>query len=265
MFPAFSLPFLPFTMSNGSGQPWNKDRPVGARLALTQIEIAKIRRELSRQNSTHDWCLFMVAVDSMLRASDLLRLRVRDVQMQNGEIRQTFTWKQKKTSKTVHPVLTPVSQAVLKKWITQSGKREADYLFTREKPRTSPPISVGFYRTLIKQWVRSIGLLPHDYSAHSLRRSKATFMYENGVPVEIIGRLLGHTSPASTIHYLGIDEAEARIRALVNDIFKSRRSNKPKITSQFSDAELDHLSNQIWERLAPKLIDLIKNMEPKND
>ena len=265
MCPAFLLPFLPFSMSNSSGQPWNKDRPVGARLALTRDEITKIRRELSRQNSTHDWCLFMVAVDSMLRASDLLRLRVRDVQMPNGKIRQTFPWKQKKTAKTVHPVLTPATQAALKKWITQSGKCEADYLFTREKPRISPAISVGFYRTLIKQWVRSIGLLPHDYSAHSLRRSKAIFMYENGVPVEIIGRLLGHTSPASTIHYLGIDEAKARSRALAHDIFKPKRSNQPKTTSQFSDAELDQLSAQIWERLAPKLIDLLKIMEPNND
>jgi len=261
MFPAFSLPFLPFIMSNGSGQPWNKDRPVGARLALTQDEITKIRRELSRQNATHDLCLFTVAVDSMLRASDLLRLRVRDVQLPNGKIRQTFPWRQKKTAKTVHPVLTPAAQTALKKWINQSRKCEADYLFTREKSRTSPPISVGFYRTLIKQWVRSIGLLPHDYSAHSLRRSKAIFMYENGIPVEIIGRLLGHTSPASTIHYLGIDEAEARARALANDIFKPKHSNKTKITSQFSDAELDHLSSQIWERLAPKLIDLLNTYD----
>lgn len=252
-------------MSNGSGQPWNKDRPVGARLALMQNEIAKIRRELSQQSSAHDLCLFTVAVDSMLRASDLLRLRVRDIQLSNGKIRQTFAWRQKKTAKTVHPVLTSASQATLKKWITQSGKCEADYLFTREKPRTSLPISVGFYRTLIKQWVRLIDLLPHDYSAHSLRRSKAIFMYENGVPVEIIGRLLGHTSPASTIHYLGIDEAEARARALAHDIFKPKRSNKTKTTSQFSDTELGDLSAQIWERLEPKLIDLLKNMELKND
>lgn len=83
-------------------------------------------------------------------------------------------------------------------------------------------------------------------------------MYENGVNVEIIGRLLGHSSPASTIHYLGIDEAEARSQALANDIFKSARRRKSN-TPQFSDAELDHLSNQIWERLAPKLSDLLND------
>ena len=251
-------------MSRNNGDPWNKDRQVGARLALTPAQVSKIKLELSSHSSCHDLCLFMIAVDSMLRASDLLRLRVRDVQLPNGKIRQTFTWKQKKTSRPVHPVLTPASQSILKKWIKQSGKNKTQFLFTREKPNSSLPISTGFYRTLIKQWARSIGLPPHDYSAHSLRRSKATFMYGNGVPVEIIGRLLGHASMASTIHYLGIDEAEARARALANDMFKSNHAAKAEIPSIFSDTELDQLSSQIWEQLAPKLTDLLNNHDWNN-
>ncbi len=239
-----------------SREPWNKDRQVGARKALSADEIAKIRRHLTATQSYHDLCLFLVAIDTMLRASDLLRLKVSDVCLPDGKILESFPWKQKKTGQGVCPVLTPASQSALRKWLTESGKQFSDYLFTREKPRDSAPITVGFYRTLIKQWVRAIGLRPQGYSAHSLRRSKAIFMYENGVPVEIIGRLLGHSSSASTIHYLGIDEAEARARALENDIFQAKRSWKPQNASRFSDNELDYLSEQIWERLAPKLAEL---------
>ncbi|MGB0907380.1 MAG: tyrosine-type recombinase/integrase [Maricaulaceae bacterium] len=239
-----------------SREPWNKDRQVGARKALSPDEIAKMRRHLSARKSHHDLCLFLVAIDTMLRASDLLRLRVSDVCTPDGKVRDSFPWKQKKTGQGVFPVLTPASQTALKKWIEECQKHFSDYLFTREKPRAGDPISVGFYRTLIKQWVRAVGLRPHDYSAHSLRRSKAIFMYENGVPVEIIGRLFGHTSSASTIHYLGIDEAEARARALANDIFGPKRSQKSENTTRLSDAELDYLSEQIWERIAPKLAEL---------
>jgi len=247
MFPAFSLPFFPFIMSR---EPWNKDRQVGARKALSPSEVSKVRRHLAREKSSHDLCLFIVAVDTMLRASDLLRLRVGDVCAPNGKVHESFPWKQKKTGQGVHPVLTPTSQSVLKKWIKESGKRAEDYLFTREKPRTSQPISVGFYRTLIKQWVKAIGLHRHDYSAHSLRRSKAIYMYQSGVRIEIISRLLGHTSPASTLHYLGIDQAEAQSHALAHDIFKTKHSDK-------SATEMSR------ERLAPRLNDLFLNMEPK--
>ena len=249
-------------MSKRSGQPWNKGRPVGARLALAQTEISNIRRELGTLKSSHDLCLFMTAVDTMLRASDLLQLRVRDVQHPDGSIRQTFPWKQKKTAKPVYPVLTAKAQAALRRWISESGKRETDYLFTREKLRTSKPISVGFYRTLIKSWVRLIGRPPHDYGAHSLRRSKAIFMYERGVAVEYISRLLGHSSPASTLHYLGITEAETRKRALQHDIFKRCKVSKTAAPFQFSETDLDHLGDVLWERLGPKLTNLLKNTEP---
>jgi len=244
-----------------SREPWNKDRQVGARKALSPEEISKIRRHLSAGKSRHDLCLFVVAVDTMLRASDLLRLRVADVCMPNGKIRDSFPWKQKKTGQGVHLVLTPTSQSTLKKWITESGKQPSDYLFTREKPRASAPITVGFYRTLIKQWVKAIGLHRHDYSAHSLRRSKAIYMYQNGVRIEIISRLLGHTNPSSTLHYLGIDQAEAQSHALAHDIFKTKRSdNSP---TEMCNAELDVLADLLWERLAPHLNDLFLSMDPK--
>jgi integrase len=242
-------------------EPWNKDRQVGARQALTQAEVSKITHALSRQPSTHDLCLFAVAVDSMFRASDVLRLRVRDVCLPNGKVKQTFSWKQKKTAKPVHPVFSPKTQTAIRNWVLESGKRDTDFLFTREKCRTGKSISIGFYRTLIKQWVCSIGLSPEDYSAHSLRRSKAIFMYQRGVPVEIIGRLLGHTSSASTIHYLGIDEAQARAKALAHDIFQNATKMKPSVSSNFSLAEIDHLSDQIWDRLAPKLSGFLKSMD----
>lgn len=257
MFPAFSLPFLPLIMSR---EPWNKDRQVGARKALSPSEVGKIRRHLASEKSSHDLCLFVVAVDTMLRASDLLRLRVADVCAPNGKVFASFPWKQKKTGQGVHPVLTPTSQAVLKKWIEESSKQPSDYLFTREKPRTSASITVGFYRTLIKQWVKAIGLHRHDYSAHSLRRSKAIYMYQSGVRIEIISRLLGHTSPASTLHYLGIDQAEAQSHALAHDIFKTKRSDKS--ATELSDAELDALADHLWERLATRLNDFFLNTEP---
>jgi len=78
-------------------------------------------------------------------------------------------------------------------------------------------------------------------------------MYENGETVEIIGRLLGHASPASTVQYLGISQAKAQARALANDIFSKPKPKDLLHNSQLSEVDIDHLSQQIWERLASKL------------
>lgn len=237
-------------------QPWNKGRSVGPRQGLTSDQVRQVRAHLSKQKSNHDICLFSVAIDTMLRASDLMALRVRDVILPNGHIRESFPWRQKKTSGGVSPVLTPQSQKTLRTWLAESHKRPEHFIFTREKPIDGPPITVGFYRQLVKSWVKAIGLSPHHYSAHSLRRSKAIFMYERGVSVEIIGRLLGHQSPASTIHYLGIDENAARVLAQSHDIFSAKPVPKSKPIPRFSSEELDIISEKIWVRLAQKLSDL---------
>ena len=85
-------------------------------------------------------------------------------------------------------------------------------------------------------------------SQHSLRRAKAIYLYKHGVTVELIGRLLGHRSSISTIRYLGIDEAQAREAALTHNIFDP----KPASRSQMN------LADQLWELLAPKLAEYLK-------
>ena len=239
-------------MTREYGRPWNKDRVVGSRKPLSQVEVGQIRTALAADDP-HDLCLFLTAIDTMLRASDLLQLRVADVQQNNGVIKTSFPWRQKKTTTGVFPVLTPMTQKALSSWIQFTGKQPEDFLFTRQKPNNNNPITIGFYRTLIKNWVASIGLSPEFYSAHSLRRTKATFLYERGVTVEIIGRLLGHKSPASTIRYLGIDEAHAQDAALTHDIFGSKKRTKKKDQFSFSDTEIKKISDQIWRNLSARL------------
>jgi integrase len=206
-------------MTNNSRDPWNKGRRVGARRELSKEQVAAIRSNLQRDQSGHDLCLFMVAIDTMLRADNLLQLRVRDVAQADGEVRETFPWKQNKSSEPVYPVLTPPTQCVVRIWLSGSGKQPDHFLFTRKKRAEDAPISAGFYRELVKQWVDEIGLYPEEYSGHSLRRTKAIFMYNRDVPIAVISRLLGHKTEAATMHYLGVTNAIVRNYALANGIF----------------------------------------------
>lgn len=207
-------------MTHNSDHLWNRNRRVGPREALTQKQVQSIRKLLAKKPSAHDLCLFMVAIDTMLRASNLLQLRVCDVMQPDGSIRESFPWRQNKSSEPVNPVLTLPTRRTLQKWIDESGKSPDDYIFTRTKPADSSPITAGFYRELIKGWVRSIELYPDSFSGHSLRRTKAIFMYERGVPIPIIGRLLGHKTESATLHYIGVTDKVARDYALGNGIFR---------------------------------------------
>ncbi len=203
--------------------PWNKGRSVGQRIAFTQEEVIAISACLERQNRLHDLCLFMVAIDSFLRCSDVLKLKVRDLQTASGYFRESFPWRQQKTKYNVVPVLTEKTRQACASWIAHNHKKADHYLFTRSKAINAAPICDTYYRELVKHWAECIGLDGEQYSTHSLRRSKPTWLYEQGVSVENIGQLLGHKSTEATLRYLGLTLAKAQADALKHDIFKPRR------------------------------------------
>ena len=62
-------------------RPWNKGRLVGQKPALKLKEIWSIRIRLQISAEARDLAMFNLAIDSKLRACDLISLRVDDVAM----------------------------------------------------------------------------------------------------------------------------------------------------------------------------------------
>ena len=233
-------------------RPWNKDRAVGPRSHLEVPEVAAVDEHLSANASLRDLALFTTAIDTMLRCSDVLQLRVRDVTLPDGTIRDRIQTGQKKNRRSVFPTLTPRARQALTAWIKAAGKRRSDYLFTAYKIPHGHPFTDGHYRDLVKEWVAAIGMDPTDYSTHSLRRTKPVWMWRHGdrrtVTITVLQQLLGHKSPESTIRYLGLDAMEAQDTALAHDIFsrtRRRRATQPLL----EDREIDRLARAVARHL----------------
>lgn len=62
---------------------WNKGKIVGQKAPLKLREIWAIRVRLQLRSSLRDLALFNLAIDSKLRACDLLGLRVGDISHEN--------------------------------------------------------------------------------------------------------------------------------------------------------------------------------------
>ena len=64
--------------------PWNKGKLSGQKRPLKLQEIWAIRIRLQLAENTHDLALFNLAIDSKLRACDLVKLKVNDVAQGDG-------------------------------------------------------------------------------------------------------------------------------------------------------------------------------------
>ena len=151
-----------------------------------------------------------IGCDAILRSSNLLSLKVKDVLNEDGSVKDFVKVRQQKIKNyTTDIPLSKNSQDVIKKYLVD---REQDsWIFVGSKSHyTKSPITQKQYSRIVKGWVVSLGISNvGDYSTHSIRRTKSSLIYKKTQNVEVCRRLLGHANITATSAYLGIEDSDA--------------------------------------------------------
>ena len=188
-------------------EPWNKGKVIGQKSPLKLKEIWAIRIRLQLAGNLRDLALFNLAIDSKLRACDLVKLKVQDV-CHDGYISKRGIVLQQKTRQPVQFEITEQTRQAIADWIEHATLRNHDYLFP-SRNKQSPHITRRQYARIVESWVSIIGLDPAVYGTHSLRRTKASLIYKRTKNLRAVQLLLGHTKLESTVRYLGIEVDDA--------------------------------------------------------
>jgi integrase len=187
--------------------PWNKGKLTGAKPPLRQKHVWAIRTKLQIEQRTRDLAMFNLAIDSKLRGCDVVALKVEDV-APNGYSVDRATVRQKKTGRPVRFELTEQTRQAVDDYIRTAGKKPGQFLFTSQRNQEHV-MTTRQYARLVSDWIASIGLDPHLFGTHSLRRTKATLIYRRTGNLRAVQLLLGHTKIESTVRYLGIEVDDA--------------------------------------------------------
>ena len=193
--------------TNSNNIPWNKGKLVGQKLPLKLKEIWAIRVRLELAENLRDLALFNLAIDSKLRGSDLVKIRVSDIS-NSGVISPRAMILQQKTNQAVQFEITEGTRESISNWISQSGSSGSDYLFP-SRIASSPHISTRQYARIVDEWISDIGLDSGLYGTHSLRRTKPTLIYKRTRNLRAVQLLHGHTKLESTVRYLGVEVDDA--------------------------------------------------------
>jgi len=188
-------------------EPWSKGKLVGQKAPFKLKEIWAIRVRLQLAERRRDLALFNLAIDSKLRACDLVKLRVRDI-CHGDRVAARAIVMQQKTQRPVQFEITDQTKEAVAEWIKVSGRRSEEFPFP-SRMRTSPHLSTRQYARIVGSWVNEIGLDPGAYATHSIRRTKAALIYRRTKNLRAVQLLLGHTKLESTVRYLGIEVDDA--------------------------------------------------------
>ena len=188
-------------------EPWNKGKLIGQKAPLKLKEIWAIRVRLELSKRIRDLALFNLAIDSKLRACDLVKLKVRDIS-HGDRISSRAIVMQQKTERPVQFEITEQTRKSISEWLQFASLRSDSFLFP-SRIIESPHLSTRQYARIVNNGVEEIGLDPVNYGTHTMRRTKASLIYRRTKNLRAVQLLLGHTKLESTVRYLGIEVDDA--------------------------------------------------------
>lgn len=166
------------------------------------VQPLKSKNDIERiKKSLHgrDLLLFIIGINTTLRISDILELRVKDVSSDYIEI------KERKTSKTKRIKVNKSIKEAVNNLVPKNAK-PSDWLFPSRKG-TNPISRVQAWRILNAAADRA-GLSNIRFGTHSMRKTAAYHAYKSGVELPLLMRVLNHSSEKETLRYIGIESEQ---------------------------------------------------------
>lgn len=166
--------------------------------AFSEDDVARMLANLRLETpyDLRERAIVLLLLYCGLRTGELTTLGLDDINWR----KKTLTVRERKNRVSlVLPLLGPVEEA-LRDYVTRSRRpdAESEWLFVPVRVRQRAPLTCSLMNMIVKQFLRRCGL---EGSARNFRHTLATRLINDGVSLETIAAVLGHSSTKSTLTY----------------------------------------------------------------
>lgn len=178
---------------------------------LTLDESVSLLESVDGLNATRDFCILTLFLNCGLRVSELVGIDL-------GDIKDDTLKVTGKGNKERIVYLNDACLSSIADWLADrrqlAPSSERALFISKRRVRISP----STVKWLVKKRLGEAGLARENYSAHKLRHTAATLMYQNGVDVLVLQELLGHEQLSTTKIYTHVDNTDLRVAAKANPL-----------------------------------------------
>ena len=158
-------------------------------------DIALIERTLERFFSERERDIWKFGINTALRISDLLNVRFSDIA--DGLL---IVCEQKTGKRRLIKLNDEALQVVKRR-----QRINDEYLFQAKRRNVKEPKPVS--RQYVAEAFRQVGdHLGMRLGTHSMRKTRGYHLLQSGIGIELISRMLNHSSPTVTMRYIGITQ-----------------------------------------------------------
>jgi integrase len=179
----------------------------------SQIKVDPIRslkdintiKKMLKNEKPRDYCLFVLGINTNLRAGDLLKITVGQVRyLKAGDL---FVLKEEKTRKTRSITVNESVVEAIQYWLSSQEAIEDNAPLFKSQRGT---LTVQSVNRLVKTWCKDINL-PGNYGSHTMRK---TFGYHQRVQLNTsipeLMMMFNHSTQKQTLDYLCIQADEIK-------------------------------------------------------
>ncbi len=168
---------------------------------LTRDEVAALLRSAKKspRHGARNHAMILIAYRHGLRASELVSLRVSDLDLRSGTI---YCRRAKGSRSSLHP-MKPDEVAAVEKVLARRDLPASDYVFQSE--RSEKMTRSAFWRIVSHAGGRAG--LPVKAYAHQLRHACGYYLANRGCDLRLIQDYLGHKQIQNTVRYTALNPA----------------------------------------------------------
>ncbi|RCX20159.1 phage integrase family protein [Anaerobacterium chartisolvens] len=167
----------------------------------SKVKIKQMYYYLSGREAKYA-LLFKFGLNTGLRISDVLPVRVKDVYCENGKFRDYLILKEKKTGKEKKIKLNAALRNAIEDYVKNESLTLGEYFFWSKKGKYLSRIQA--YRVL-KEAAEIIGI--ENFGTHSLRKTWGYWTYKaSRYNIGLIMDTFNHSSPSITLRYIGVNQ-----------------------------------------------------------
>ena len=168
-------------------------------ISVEEVEELLNAPDLEKDEGFRDRTMLEVMYSSGLRVSELLGLKMKQINLQKGVIDVIGKGNKQRKVPIGEYALDYVNEYIEKHRSHNKGKR-SNYLFLN---RYGEPLSRQYFFLQIKKYAKMAGI-EEDISPHTLRHCFATHILENGAELKALQEMLGHTNLSTTQIYTNV-------------------------------------------------------------
>lgn len=164
---------------------------------MTEDEIKNIRIGLKELNNLQLQVYFEMSISTMARVNAISNIKIEQIDFERGIISEVL----EKEGYLVDLFPSEKALELTKKLLEQRKKDKvnSEYLFITKYSSEWRKVSKSTVQT---SWIKKIGkIIGKNLHSHDLRHSASSILFNKGLPLEDVQKLLNHQSPDTTLKY----------------------------------------------------------------